>query len=192
MEQLKELIIPIYQVFGRFNIFKDDEVDFGTRIYSNKLPQKVQNPFYIIRANLAEEAVAGCYMNNAENPSLMNVMGTILLQYGITTQYFYSENASQLTFTNNRSRVINFVDIDITDNYGNSATTLEDKSTIFFKITRADIDPKAPTLLGGEEMNRLGDLQVEEEEMTKSQMKQYINEMKELLNQDALEADINN
>ena len=86
---------------------------------------------------------------------------------------------------------MNFIDIDITDNYGNSATTLEDKSTIFFKITRTPIDPEQPIMRGGEEMNRLDDIQVEEAEMTKNQMKQFIREMKELLNQDAIEADIN-
>ena len=173
-------------ILNDFTIFKDDETDFGTRIYSNKLPQKIQNPFYIIRASLSDEAVSGSYINNAEYPSLMPVMGTILLQYGITTQYFYSENVSQLTFTNTRSRVITYVDVDITDNYGNAATTLEDKSTIFFKITRATIDPDAPIIRAGEELNRLGDIQVEELEMDKEQRRQYEEEIKDLLNQDEI------
>jgi len=107
---------------------------FGTFSYASGVPTKISTPFYLIRSSFPDDN--GKYLNNATNNTIMPIVAVINLQYGATTDFFWSLDASTLQFTTNRTRVLNEIDIVITNNMGIPATTIEDQSTIFFKVTR--------------------------------------------------------
>ena len=115
---------------------------FGTFTYASGVPIKISTPFYLIRSSFPDDN--GKYLNNATASTIFPVVGIINLQYGATTDFYWSTDASTLQFTTKRTRVLNEMDIVITDNYGNPATSIENQSTIFFKITR---NPEVPNLI---------------------------------------------
>lgn len=177
-----------------FTILNDTSgLDWGTRVYSSNVPSKIANPFYLIKSNIASPAQSGSYTNNAVVPAVFNICGMILLQYGVTNQYYWSTDASTLTFTNRTKRVLNSVDIEIVDNSGNLANTLENKSTILFKVTRAPIDPETPRIAIAQNRTGLGasDADVQDEiNSTKEGVKEYDEEIDDLLNQDAIHTEL--
>jgi hypothetical protein len=70
----------------------------------------------------------------------MPVVAIASKQYG-QSDYFYSDDISNLVYTNHRKRVVNEFKVSITNPDGSLANTLGDDSTVFFKIIRKSIDP---------------------------------------------------
>ena len=70
----------------------------------------------------------------------MPVVAIASKQYG-QSDYFYSDDISNLTYTNHRKRVVNEFKVSITNPDGTLANTLGDDSTVFFKIVRKSIEP---------------------------------------------------
>jgi hypothetical protein len=80
------------------------------------------------------------YLNNATSQTIMPVVAIASKQYG-QSDFFYSDDISNLVYTNHRKRVINEFKVSITNPDGSLANTLGDDSTVFFKIIRKSIDP---------------------------------------------------
>jgi hypothetical protein len=145
----------------------------STKNYASDVADKLQSPFYLIRCNLAEDNFK--YTNNAVVPSVMPIMGVISKQYGSTSDWYYSTDSVNMVFTNRRRRVLNEVKISITEKTGKVANTIQAKSTIFFKIRRADV-LKEPRFDEDTE-----NLLMMEQELTKEQKKLYQEELDYLL-----------
>ena len=96
----------------------------------------------------------------------MPVVGNVALQYGATSDFYYSENQFDNVYINKKRRVITSIRTELVDSNGNLASTLEDKSSIFVKITRAD--PKPLVLNDGDNLylkeQRLKDPKLKKEE----------------------------
>ena len=109
----------------------------STKNYASDVADKLQSPFYLVRCNLAEDNFK--YANNSVVPAVHTIMGVISKQYGATSDWYYSTDSVNMVFTNRRRRVLNEVKIVITEKSGAVANNIQPKSTIFFKIRRADI-----------------------------------------------------
>jgi len=133
-------------VKNNFFISAVSDLSLGTKIYASNTATKIDQPFFLIRSNLPEDNFKYSNNQNLTNGSISQSVAIIQKQYGATSDFFWSLDVSELTFTNRRHRVVNEISIEITDNFGRLATTIEDKSTIFFKIVRAPIstDPNFP------------------------------------------------
>ena len=128
---------------NQFNIQAGSDLsNFGTKRYATELASKLESPFFLIRSDIVENN--WCYTNNAESPAIMPVVACIGKQFGATNDWNYSTDQLNLVFTNKKKRVLNSVNISLTDNYGILAANLEPNSSIFFKIIRKDIDPDRP------------------------------------------------
>ena len=114
-----------------------DEADFGTKIYANNFPTKLDKPFFIVKCSLPDDNYK--YLNNAEQLSVLPVVGVASKQYG-NSDFYFSDDLTQLNFINRRKRVVNEVKVSICDNDGSLAGALNDNSTIFFKVIRRGID----------------------------------------------------
>jgi hypothetical protein len=71
----------------------------------------------------------------------MPVVAIASKQYG-QSDFFYSDDISNLTYTNHRKRVVNEFKVSITNPDGSLANTLGDDSTVFFKIIRRTPEPE--------------------------------------------------
>jgi hypothetical protein len=145
----------------------------STKNYASDVADKLQSPFYLIRCNLAEDNFK--YTNNAVVPSVMPIMGVISKQYGATSDWYYSTDSVGMLFTNRRRRVLNEVKISITEKSGRTANTIQPKSTIFFKIRRAEV-PAEPVFDADTE-----NLLMMEQELNQKQKKLYQEELDYLL-----------
>jgi hypothetical protein len=145
----------------------------STKNYASDVADKLQSPFYLIRCNLAEDNFK--YTNNAVVPSVFPIMGVISKQYGATSDWYYSTDSVNMVFTNRRRRVLNEIKISITEKSGKTANTIQPKSTIFFKIRRAEV-PEQPRFDDDTE-----NLLMAEKELTKEQKKLYQEELDYLL-----------
>ena len=114
-----------------------DEADFGTKIYANTFPTKLDKPFFIVKCSLPDDNYK--YLNNAEQLSVLPVVGVASKQYG-NSDFYFSDDLTQLNFINRRKRVVNEVKVSICDNDGSLAGALNDNSTIFFKVIRRAIE----------------------------------------------------
>jgi len=155
------------------------DLSLGTKIYAGRTATKIDQPFFLIRSNLPEDNFKYSNNQNLTNGSVSQSVAIIQKQYGATSDFYWSLDVSELTFTNRRKRVVNEITIEITDNFGRLATTIEDKSTIFFKITRAPIstDPENPVIT---DIAITGDIDRQEMELDKSQranLNQQINDL---------------
>jgi len=112
--------------------------DYGTKIYSSGFSSKLDKPFFLVRCSVVDDNYK--YLNNATSQTIMPVVAIASKQYG-QSDYFYSDDISNLTYTNNRKRVINEFKVSITNPDGSLANTLGDDSTVFFKIIRKSIEP---------------------------------------------------
>ena len=149
---------------------------FGTPVYASNVASKLSSPFYLIRSTFPQDSFK--YINNATPSTIMPIVGIINLQYGATTDFYWSQDVSTLTFTAKSNMEITDIPILITDNMGQPATTLEGKSTIFFKITR---NPEIPDLVDGELQQ---DLQRLENSLDKDKSNMLRKEMEQLVNAD--------
>ena len=143
----------------------------STKNYASIVPSKLESPFYLIRSNLPDDNYK--YTNNAEIPSVLPILAVISKQYGATGDWYYSGDSVNMNFTNKRKRVLTEIRIQITEKNGKPANTIEDKSTIFVKIIRAN-----PTEIEGNTDPTIEDIEME---MDKKQQKIYQDEIKELI-----------
>ena len=150
----------------------------STKNYASDVADKLQSPFYLVRCNLAEDNFK--YTNNSVVPSIHPVMGVISKQYGATSDWYYSTDSVNMTFTNRRRRVLNEVKINITEKSGGSANNLQAKSTIFFKIRRADTHNQETGMVKGLDADTENLLAIEEN-MNKKQHDLYEEEIALLL-----------
>ena len=150
----------------------------STKNYASDVADKLQSPFYLVRCNLAEDNFK--YANNSVVPSIHPVMGVISKQYGATSDWYYSTDSVNMTFTNRRRRVLNEVKINITEKSGGSANNLQAKSTIFFKIRRADTHNPETGMVKGLDADTENLLAIEEN-MNKKQHDLYEEEIALLL-----------
>lgn len=112
--------------------------DYGTKIYSSGFSSKLDKPFFLVRCSVVDDNYK--YLNNATSQTIMPVVAIASKQYG-QSDYFYSDDISNLVYTNHRKRVVNEFKVSITNPDGSLANTLGDDSTVFFKIIRKSIDP---------------------------------------------------
>ncbi len=147
-------------------------VAYGTYAYSSNVPRKLDSPFLLIRSDIAENNFE--YVNNANTPSLMNVVGMITKQYGMTDDWYFSTDTLETIFINKKKRVLTEVNIELCDSDGNMCTTLLPKSTILFKIRRADPQPY--------KMRYEDEDFMWEKEFNKKQRKEYDREIDDFLN----------
>ena len=114
-------------------------VAYGTYAYSSNVPRKLDTPFLLVRSDIVENNFE--YVNNANNPSMMNVVAMITKQYGMTDDWYFSTDTLETIFINKKKRLLTEVSIALCDSDGKNCTTLLPKSTIIFKIRRADPQP---------------------------------------------------
>ena len=166
-------------VKNNFFISAVSDLSLGTKIYAGRTATKIDQPFFLIRSNLPEDNFKYSNNQNLTNGSVSQSVAIIQKQYGATSDFYWSLDVSELTFTNRRKRVVNEITIEITDNFGRLATTIEDKSTIFFKIVRAPIstDPENPVVT---DIAITGDIDRQEMDLDKAQranLNQQINDL---------------
>ena len=147
-----------------FNLKLATNDPYGSYVLASNVPSKLEVPFYLIKSDLVENNYE--FVNNANFPSQMPVVGNVALQYGATSDFYYSENQFDNVYINKKRRVITSIRTELVDSNGNLASTLEDKSSIFVKITRAD--PKPLVLNDGDNLylkeQRLKDPKLKKEE----------------------------
>ena len=149
---------------------------FGTPIYASNVASKLSSPFYLVRSTFPQDSFK--YINNATPSTIMPIVGIINLQYGATTDYYWSNDVSTLSFTAKTNMSITDIPILLTDNMGNPAITLEGNSTVFFKVTR---NQQIPDIVDGE---LSFDLQRLEDSLDKDKRKQLQMEMDEMVDAD--------
>ncbi len=119
-----------------FNIKIASSLPYGSYILASNVPSKLEIPYYLIKSDLPELNTE--FVNNANTPSQMPVVGIISKQYGATSDWYYSDNQLDNAYVNKKKRVITSIKTELIDSNGNLAATLLDKSSIFLKITRAN------------------------------------------------------
>ena len=106
----------------------------------------------------------------------MNVVGNVSLQYGATTDFYYSENQFENVYINKTDRLVTEIHTELVDSDGNLASTLEDNSSIFVRITRADPVPNTMT-----DKDNLFLLEKLINKESKTDFKEYEKEIEEIL-----------
>jgi hypothetical protein len=145
-----------------------------TKNYASKVANKLQSPFYLVRSDLPEDNFK--YLNNAGSSlSTMSIVGVLGKQYGATSDWYYSSDQANITFTNKRKRVINSIKISLTENSGQTPT-IQPNSTIFMKIRRN----VAPKEINYDELQK--SLEEQEKDLDEKQKKLYEEEIKEYIN----------
>ena len=155
----------------------EEDVTYGTKIEASQYPNKLKSPFYLVRSSLPDDNYK--YLNNSVQNAILPVVSVANKQYGATSDFYYSDDFTDLTFTNRRKRVLNEIKIEITDNDGNLATTLSDNSSIFFKIIRRSPNPDVALYPNKFDSDDLVNL---ERKLDKKQMKLYQDEIDDLFN----------
>ena len=122
-----------------FNLKIDSTAPYGSYILAGSVPSKLEVPFYLVKTDLIQNNYS--YVNDCNFPANLPVCGCIGLQYSNTSDWYYSGNQLETTFTNKTKRVITSVRVELVDSNMNLASTLLDKSSVFFRITRADPTP---------------------------------------------------
>ena len=155
----------------------EEDVTYGTKIEASQYPNKLKSPFYLVRSSLPDDNYK--YLNNSVQNAILPVVSVANNQYGATSDFYYSDDFTDITFTNRRKRVLNEIKIEITDNDGNLATTLSDNSSIFFKIIRRSPNPDVALYPNKFDSDDLVNL---EQKLDKKQMKLYQDEIDDLFN----------
>ena len=122
-----------------FNLKIDSTAPYGSYILASSVPSKLEVPFYLVKTDLVENNYS--YVNDANTPANLPVCGCIGLQYSNTSDWYYSTNQLDTSFTVKKKRVVTQVRVELVDSNMNLASTLLDKSSVFFRITRADPTP---------------------------------------------------
>lgn len=157
-----------------FNLKISSGLPFGSYVTATNTAQKLKVPFYLIRSNLVQNNFE--FINNANQPSQMNVVGNVSLQYGATTDFYYSENQFENVYINKTDRLVTEIHTELVDSDGNLASTLEDNSSIFVRITRADPVPNTMT-----DKDNLFLLEKLINKESKTDFKEYEKEIEEIL-----------